>query len=97
MVYAKDKRTLLLNEIEKKREAQVSSIQFRRKVLEHQRQKTYQHEYERVRNNMVVHGITGLRAHGHKKRLNHLKKVAQASLEGTHHPLYKPKDRFGDK
>ena len=94
MVYAKDKRTLLLNEIEKKREAQVSSIQFRRKVLEHQRQKTYQHEYERVRNNMVVHGITGLRSHGHKKRLNHLNKVAQASLEGTHHPIHKPKGRF---
>ena len=42
MVYAKDKRTLLLNEIEKKREAQVASIQLRRRVLEHQRQKTYQ-------------------------------------------------------
>ena len=95
MVYAKDKRTLLLNEIEKKREAQVSSIQFRRKVLEHQRQKTYQHEYERVRNNMVVHGVPGLRSHmGHKKRLNHLKKVAQASLEGTHHPIYKPTNQF---
>ena len=94
MVYAKDKRTLLLNEIEKKREAQVASIQFRRKVLEHQRQKTYQHEYERVRNNMVVHGITGLRATGHKQRLNHLKKVAQASLEGTHHPIQKPRNQF---
>ena len=94
MVYAKDKRTLLLNEIEKKREAQVSSIQFRRKVLEHQRQKTYQHEYERVRNNMVVHGINGLRSHGHKKRLNHLKKVAQASLEGTHHPIHKKQGQY---
>ena len=94
MVYAKDKRTLLLNEIEKKREAQVASIQFRRKVLEHQRQKTYQHEYERVRNNMVVHGITGLRATGHKQRLNYLKKVAQASLEGTHHPIQKPRNQF---
>jgi len=91
MVYGKDKRTLLLNEIEKKRETQVASIQFRRRVLEHQRQKTYQHEYERVRNNMVVHGVPGLRSHmGHKKQLNHLKKVAQASLEGTHHPIYKP-------
>ena len=98
MVYGTDKRTLLLNQIEKKREAQVSSIQFRRKVLEHQRQKTYQHEYERVRNNMVVHGINGLRSHmGHKKRLNHLKKVAQASLEGTHHPIYKPKHQFDNK
>ena len=59
-------------------------------MLEHQRQKTYQHEYERVRNNMVVHGINGLRAHGHKKRLNHLKKVAQASLVSTDtHELYK--------
>ena len=95
MVYAKDKRTILVNEIEKKREAQVSSIQFMRKVLEHQRQKTYQHEYERVLNNMVVHGVPGLRSHmGHKKRLNHLKKVAQASLEGTHHPIYKPKKQY---
>ena len=90
MVYAKDKRTLLLNEIEKKREAQVASIQFRRQVLEHQRQKTYRNEYERVLNNMVVHQVPGLRSHGgHKKRLNHLKKVAQASLEGTYHPIYK--------
>jgi hypothetical protein len=88
MVYAKDRRTLLLNEVEKKREAQVASINFRRRVLEHQRQKTYQHEYERVLNNMVVHGITGLRATGHKKRLNHLKKVAQASLAGTTHEIY---------
>ena len=95
MVYAKDKRTLLLNEIEKKREAQVASIQFRRQVLEHQRQKTYRNEYERVLNNMVVHGIPGLReSKGHKKRLNHLKKVAQASLEGTHHPIYKPKKQY---
>ena len=94
MVYAKDKRTLLLNEIEKKREAQVSSIQFRRKVLEHQRQRTYQHEYERVRNNMVVHGMTGVRAHGHKKRLKHSKKVAQAALEGTRHPIQKPKGQY---
>ena len=93
MVYAKDKRTLLLNEIEKKREAQVASIQFRRKLLEHQRQKTYRNEYERVLNNMVVHQVVGLRSHaGHKRRLNHFKKVAQASLEGTHHPIYKPKD-----
>ena len=97
MVYAKDKRTLLLNEIEKKREAQVSSTQFRRRVLEHQRQKTYQDEYERVRNNMVVHGITGVRAHGHKKRLNHLKEVARESLEGTHHPIHKPKNQFDNK
>ena len=96
MVYAKDKRTLLLNEIEKKREAQVASIQFRRKVLEHQRQKTYQNEYERVLNNMVVHGITGLRAHGHKKRLNHLKEVAKKSLEGAQHPIHKPIGRKFD-
>ena len=95
MVYAKDKRTLLLNEIEKKREAQVASIQFRRKVLEHQRQNTYRQEYERVLNNMVVHGIVGLReSRGHKKRLNHLKKVAQASLEGVQHPIHKPKGQF---
>jgi DUF1680 family protein len=95
MVYAKDKRYLLLNEIEKKREAQVASIQFRRRVLEHQRQRTYRNEYERVLNNMVVHGIVGLReSKGHKKRLNHLKKVAQASLEGTHHPIQKPKNQF---
>jgi len=98
MVYAKDKRTLLLNEIEKKKEAQVASIQFRRKVLEHQRQRTYRHEYERVLNNMVVHQVPGLRSHDkHKKRLNHLKKVAQASLEGAQHPMYKPKNQFGDK
>jgi len=98
MVYGTDKRTLLLTQIEKKREAQVSSIQFRRKVLEHQRQKTYQHEYDRVLNNMVVHGVPGLRSHmGHKKRLNHLKKVAQASLEGftnTQHPIHKPKKQY---
>ena len=93
MVYAKDKRTLLLNEIEKKREAQVASIQFRRKILEHQRQQTYRHEYERVRNNMVIHGTTGARANGQKKRLDHLKKVAQASLEGIQHPIYKPSTR----
>ena len=90
MVYAKDKRTLLLNEIEKKRDAQVASIQFRRKILEHQRQQTYRHEYERVRNNMEVHGIPGVRMTGHKKRLDHLKKVAQASLAGIQHPIHKP-------
>ncbi len=90
MVYAKDKRTLLLNEIEKKREAQVASIQFRRRVLEHQRQITYQHEYERVKGNIGRLKIQGLPTHNHKKRLNHLKKVAQASLAGTDtHELYK--------
>ena len=98
MVYGTDKRTLLLTQIEKKREAQVASIRFRRRVSEHQRQKTYQHEYDRVLNNMVVHGVPGLRSHmGHKKRLNHLKKVAQASLEGstnTHHPINKPKKQY---
>jgi len=96
MVYATDKRTLLLNEIEKKREAQVASIQFRRKVLEHQRQKTYQDEYERVLNNMVVHQVPGLRGYGgrHKKRLNHLKAVAKKSLEGAQHPINKPKNQF---
>ena len=93
MVYAKDKRTLLLTEIEKKREAQVASIQFRRKILEHQRQQTYRNEYERVRNNMVIHGTAGARANGQKKRLDHLKKVAQASLEGIQHPIYKPSTR----
>ncbi len=87
MVYAKDKRTLLLNEIEKKREAQVASIQFRRKVLEHQKQR---HEYERVKGNIGHLKIQGLRTHNHKKRSNHLKKVAQASLAGTDtHELYK--------
>ena len=92
MVYAKDRRTLLLNEVEKKREAQVASIQFRRNVLEHQRRKTDQHEYERVLNNMVVHGITSLRSAGQNKRLDHLKKVAQASLagiSGSSHEIYK--------
>ena len=90
-----DRRTLLLSETEKKREAQVAAIQFRRRVLEHQRQKTYRNEYERVLNNMAVHGIPGLReSKGHKRRLNHLKKVAQASLEGTHHPIQKPKNQF---
>ena len=90
MVYAKDKRTLLLNEIEKKREAQVSSIQFRRRVLEHQRQRTYQHEYERVKGNIGRLKIQGLPTHNHKKRLTHLKKVAQASLASTNtHELYK--------
>ena len=95
MVYAQDKRTLLLNEIEKKREAQVASIQFRRKILEHQRQKTYQNEYERVLNNMVIHSVPGIRQHSHKKRLNHLKDVAKASLEGTEkHPIYKPRHDY---
>jgi hypothetical protein len=90
MVYAKDKRTLLLSEIEKKRNAQVASVQFRRNVLEHQRQRTYQHEYERVKGNISQLKIQGLPTHNHKKRLNHLKKVAQASLEGTNtHELYK--------
>ena len=90
MVYAKDKRTLLLNEIEKKREAQVASIQLRRRVLEHQRQKTYQNEYDRVKGNIGQLKIQGLPTHNHKKRLNHLKKVAQASLAGTNtHELYK--------
>ena len=90
MVYAKDKRTLLLNEIEKKREAQVASIQFRRKVLEHQRQKTYQNEYDRVKGNIGRLKIQGLPTDNHKNRLNHLKKVAQASLAGTNtHELYK--------
>ena len=90
MVYAKDKRFLLLSEIEKKREAQVASIQFRRNVLERQRQRTYQHEYERVKGNMSRLKIQGLPTYNHKKRLNHLKKAAQASLEGTNtHELYK--------
>ena len=96
MVYAQDKRTLLLNEIEKKREAQVASIQFRRKILEHQRQKTYQNEYERVLNNMVIHSVPGVTQHGHKKRLNHLKEVAKASLEGTQHPIERPVGRRFD-
>ena len=90
MVYATDKRTLLLNEIEKKREAQVASIQFRRNVLEHQRRKTYEHEYERVKGNISRLKIHGLPTHNHKKRLAHLKKVAQASLAGTDtHEMYK--------
>ena len=90
MVYATDKRALLLNEIEKKREAQVASIQFRRKVLEHQRQRTYQHEYERVKGNISRLKIQGLPTHNHKRRLTHLKKVAQASLAGTDtHEMYK--------
>ena len=90
MVYAKDGRTLLLTEIEKKRETQVASIQFRTRVLEHQRQKTYQHEYERVKGNISRLKIHGLPTHNHKNRLNHSKKVAQASLAGTNtHELYK--------
>ena len=60
MVYGTDKRTLLLTQIEKKRDAQVASIQFRRKVLEHQRQRTYQHEYERVKGNIGRLKIQGL-------------------------------------
>ena len=80
--------------LEKKKEAQVSSIQFRRNILEHQRQNTYQHEYERVRNHMVVHGMIGLRSQGHRERLNHFKKVAQALLERSHHPIHKPKGQF---
>ena len=90
MVYGTDKRTLLLTQIEKKREAQVASIQFRRKVLEHQRQQTYQHEYERVKGNISRLKIQGLRTNSHKNHLAHLKKVAQASLAGTGtHELYK--------
>ena len=95
MVYAKDKRTLLLNEIEKKREAQVASIQFRRNVLEHQRQKTYRHEYERVLNNMIRFQVPGLRRHeGHQKRLNDLKEIARLSLKGAQHPIHKPYNKF---
>ena len=75
MVYAKDKRTLLLTEIEKKRKAQVASIAFRRRILEHQRQQTYRNEYERVLNNMAVRGIVGLReTRSHKKRSATLRK-----------------------
>ena len=59
-------------------------------MLEHQRQKTYQHEYERVKGNINRLKIQGLPTHNHKKRLTHLKKVAQASLAGTNtHELYK--------
>ena len=94
MVYAKDKRTLLLNEAEEKRKAQIASIQFRRNVLEHQKQKTYRHEYERVLNNMIMIKNSGLRPHGHKRRLTHLKEVARISLEGVQHPIHKPKDAF---
>ena len=95
MVYAKDKRTLLLNEAEEKRKAQIASIQFRRNVLEHQRQKTYQHEYERVLNNIVRFQNPGLGRHDHRKRrLNYLKKVARESLEGAQHPIHKPKNIF---
>ena len=90
MVYGTDKRTLLLTQIEKKRDAQVASIQFRRKVLEHQRQRTYQHEYDRVKGNIGRLKIQGLPFSNHKKHLTHLKKVAQASLAGTDtHELYK--------
>ena len=90
MVYAKDKRTLLLNEIEKKRDAQVASIQFRRNVLEHQRQRAYQHEYERVKGNISRLKLQGLPIHNHKKRFTHSKRVAKASLAGTDtHELYK--------
>ena len=90
MVYGTDKRTLLLTQIEKKREAQVSSIQFRRKVLEHQRQRTYQHEYERMKGNISQLKIQGLPFSNHKNRLAHLKKVAKASLAGTNtHEIYK--------
>ena len=89
MVYAMDKRTLLLNEIEKKRAKQVASIQFRRKVLERQRQRTYRYEYDRVKGNISQLQIHGLNTDNHKKQLNHLKKIAQASLEGTDiHELY---------
>ena len=95
MVYAKDKRTLLLNEAEEKRKAQIAAIQFRRNVLEHQRQKTYQHEYERILNNIARFQNPGLGRHDpRKKRLNHLKKVAQQSLEGAQHPIHKPNNIF---
>jgi hypothetical protein len=89
MVYAMDKRTLLLSEIEKKRAKQVASIQFRRNVLERQRQRTYRYEYDRVKGNISQLQIHGLPTDNHKNRLDHLKKIAQASLEGTDtHELY---------
>ena len=95
MPYAKDKRTSLLNEAEEKRRAQIASIQFRRNVLEHQRQKTYQHEYERVLNNMIRFKNPGLRRDDpRKRRLNQLKKLARESLQGAQHSIYKPEDDF---
>ena len=90
MTYGRDKRTLLLTQIEKNREAQVASIAFRRKLLEHQRQRTYIHEYDRIKGDIHKAKLLHLNKDRHKTRLAQLKRLAQKSLAGTDtHEIYK--------
>ena len=82
MTYGRDKRTLLLTQIEKNREAQVASIAFRRKILEHQRQRTYIHEYDRIKGDIhkaKLQHLDLVKMHS-KNRLAVLKGLAQKSL-----------------
>ena len=97
MTYGRDKRTLLLTQIEKNREAQIASIAFRRKILEHQRQRTYIHEYDRIKGDIHNRKLQHLDPIRQKNRLAVLKGLAQKSLgeakkeTSEKHGIYKKK------
>ena len=94
MTYGRDKRTLLLTHIEKHREAQIASIALRRQILEHQRQRNYIHEYDRIKGDIHKRTIQNLNVDRSKDRLAYLKKVAKISLgeeskkESKKHEIY---------
>ena len=80
MTNGRDKRTLLLTQIEKNREAQIASIAFRRKILEHQRQRNYIREYDRIKGDVHKRTLLNLNIDRSKDRLAYLKRVAKISL-----------------
>ena len=95
MTYGRDKRTLLLTQIEKNREAQIASIAFRRKILEHQRQRNYIHEYDRIKGDVHKRTLLNLNIDRSKDRLAYLKRVAKISSgeettkKSEKHEIYK--------
>ena len=86
-----NKRDGVLQEIQKHREHQATSITFRRNVLESQKRSNYKNEYDRLRG-ALANGLVKETSKKHiNERLGRLKELASESIHGVKHEVYKPK------
>ena len=81
----------LLDELHKRKENKVRSIDLRQQNLEAQRRNNYKMEYDRLQGIVSTRTITPGEAHRLKNRQTELKKLHKLSTNPPKHPIEKKK------
>ena len=87
-----NKRDAVLHEIQKHRENKAASITFRNNLLDSQKRANYKHEYERLMGIMTAGLVKDAPSKKFiNQRMGRLKELANESINGKIHQIFKPK------